>query len=114
MVAIEVHIAHCGARLVEEHPPCEEYTVVTEQRSGSNHPRSFRVQEPCWGLGVGGWGVGVRVSGSGFGFGFGFGLSLSCALYGLGFGFGFGAKRALEGGRGECGHEQVESARPKL
>ena len=36
MVAIEVHIAHCGARLVEEHPPGER----GETHSGRHEIRS--------------------------------------------------------------------------
>ena len=40
VVAIEVHVAHRGARLVEEHPAREEDAVLTEQRPRRTHPWS--------------------------------------------------------------------------
>ena len=57
--------------------------------------------------------------GLGLGLGLESGLELGSGLkLGLGSGpgraSGFGARCALEGRRGECGHEEVEAARPKL
>ena len=53
VVAVEVHVAHRCARLVEEHPACEEDAVLTEQRPRRTHPWSCRVQEPGRGEGAG-------------------------------------------------------------